>query len=591
MRKIFTTSMLTALMLATGVTTAQATDYITAPVALTDAGRTVLRNGQIIESLGTLDIFFENTQIQGSKKYDDNPANVTYIPVEEYLSIKIDGQEIVNSTNWTNRSPSYSSFWYATLEESNEQNGKNEVTEVGVLRVTFPDNMWFPFGGPALWPDGKMGVITIKEGAITSTEGDINPEIRIVLYKMGLYVYGGNENDVLWTPEGVTKFDYGTCKLSMTWPKVESLEINHDALILPFIQRETSDNNGDQNPCLDLMSVSEDGTAIEFDFTSLPGGNYILDVPSCSVFINGNYVNWEATYNFTINPAPEPVLPMVSYDPSNNVSYENLSNVNVWWMSAPLTLNPDNTDKMTISFNDQVLAIEPAVTLGFMNDVKVEGIDGNMLGIDLSNVEWETGEYTITIPAGYLLVSDLDGNGELPNEEVNITYVIELSLTAEPAVSPIKANWSLAEGSDIYPDSDPVSVNWGNVTLEVVDGKTIVANNETENSSVNLTLGKEVSLSDDNSSLLLSLGALPSGVYAIEIPEGYVTMEDGLLINGETVMNYNIIGNPSIDDGPSGIESLENNDGEVVIYNLQGVRVNHVAKGIYIINGKKVLVK
>ena len=53
--------------------------------------------------------------------------------------------------------------------------------------------------------------------------------------------------------------------------------------------------------------------------------------------------------------------------------------------------------------------------------------------------------------------------------------------------------------------------------------------------------------------------------------------------------DFNIVG----DDGSTGINSLESIDGNEVIYNLNGVRVSkdRLTKGIYIINGKKVLVK
>lgn len=40
-----------------------------------------------------------------------------------------------------------------------------------------------------------------------------------------------------------------------------------------------------------------------------------------------------------------------------------------------------------------------------------------------------------------------------------------------------------------------------------------------------------------------------------------------------------------------GINEVKTNEGKMEIYNLNGVRVNSLRKGIYIINGKKVIVK
>lgn len=46
-----------------------------------------------------------------------------------------------------------------------------------------------------------------------------------------------------------------------------------------------------------------------------------------------------------------------------------------------------------------------------------------------------------------------------------------------------------------------------------------------------------------------------------------------------------------ISDGTTGINAVENEQGESVIYNLRGQRVENPTKGLYIINGKKVLIK
>ena len=42
---------------------------------------------------------------------------------------------------------------------------------------------------------------------------------------------------------------------------------------------------------------------------------------------------------------------------------------------------------------------------------------------------------------------------------------------------------------------------------------------------------------------------------------------------------------------PTGIEEIESNNLDTIIYNLQGIRVNKCVKGIYIVNGKKIVVK
>jgi hypothetical protein len=43
--------------------------------------------------------------------------------------------------------------------------------------------------------------------------------------------------------------------------------------------------------------------------------------------------------------------------------------------------------------------------------------------------------------------------------------------------------------------------------------------------------------------------------------------------------------------GTVGIKAVNNDNGNDVIYNLQGLRVKNVRKGIYIINGKKTVIR
>jgi hypothetical protein len=46
-----------------------------------------------------------------------------------------------------------------------------------------------------------------------------------------------------------------------------------------------------------------------------------------------------------------------------------------------------------------------------------------------------------------------------------------------------------------------------------------------------------------------------------------------------------------INNGTTGINGVENEQRENVIYNLRGQRVENPTKGLYIINGKKVIIK
>ncbi len=74
-----------------------------------------------------------------------------------------------------------------------------------------------------------------------------------------------------------------------------------------------------------------------------------------------------------------------------------------------------------------------------------------------------------------------------------------------------------------------------------------------------------------------------NGVYTLYIPEGFFENEDGL--NAETTITWTIEGNEV------GISNITVNGNAATIFDLQGRRLNAASKGIFIINGKKVLVK
>lgn len=73
-----------------------------------------------------------------------------------------------------------------------------------------------------------------------------------------------------------------------------------------------------------------------------------------------------------------------------------------------------------------------------------------------------------------------------------------------------------------------------------------------------------------------------AGTYSLYIPEGFFEDETGK--NAETILTWTI-------EGEDGITSVTVKGDAISIYDLQGRRVNAASKGIFIINGKKVLVK
>ncbi len=139
------------------------------------------------------------------------------------------------------------------------------------------------------------------------------------------------------------------------------------------------------------------------------------------------------------------------------------------------------------------------------------------------------------------------------------------------------------EGGNL--DSDLSSINF-----YIADAEYGINAEVTE--PVTLSKGEEVLVSLDNEALAqhysekgqmyyIDCNITENGTYTLTIPEAKFIGDE--VYNKETVVVWTI--------DRVGIESVTVNGEEVEIYDLQGRRVEKAEKGIYIINGKKVLVK
>ena len=101
----------------------------------------------------------------------------------------------------------------------------------------------------------------------------------------------------------------------------------------------------------------------------------------------------------------------------------------------------------------------------------------------------------------------------------------------------------------------------------------------------------------EQSALKTSEPILGNGTYILEIPTGYFIDRNGNSVEGIT-LKYTVKNDSGL---PAGIEDIIADDAtNWTVYNITGVKVldtdnaedlNNLHKGIYIINGKKVLVK
>jgi len=142
----------------------------------------------------------------------------------------------------------------------------------------------------------------------------------------------------------------------------------------------------------------------------------------------------------------------------------------------------------------------------------------------------------------------------------------------------------------VTPEAGTLDNDLSSINFYIADAEYGINAEVTE--PVTLTKGEEVLVSLDNEALAqhysekgqmyyIDCNITENGTYTLTIPEAKFIGDE--VYNNETVVVWTI--------SKVGIESVTVNGEEVEIYDLQGRRVEKAEKGIYIINGKKVLVK
>ena len=191
------------------------------------------------------------------------------------------------------------------------------------------------------------------------------------------------------------------------------------------------------------------------------------------------------------------------------------------------------------------------------------------------------GEYRIEIPAGVFgnkAWYDSDCLSGACNAATTLYYTVgkeatEITYIADPA-----------DGSKV--DAlGTVTIDYNTTSIMASSGQIVIYKDGKELKKVEA----EVVYKDPNDfnevshKATVAVNATEKGVYTIEIPEGYFVDENGDNIPAVTLTYYVGVA--------SGIQNINVAIANGTVYNLNGVKVNKAAKGIFIVNGKKVAKK
>ena len=593
---------LTLAVMAAG--SASAADLITARMTVTPA------DGSVGQMFGQVMIHWEDTELQMD---DRTPGAKNYLDLS-LVSLTLNDEEIT-----LNNTLSGGSAYVSYLESSDEQMGGGTYGIGDFLFITFPD----AFPNPYFTWTGTVN-LELKEGLVTTTDGEVNGPVSLTYY------FQQAATDIAWVPQQNTTFLAGECFINASWGESDELRINENVSKAPFIQKEDASNDdkfGDQISVADKMSIV-DGT-LQFDLSDLTAGTYSLTLTEGAVFVGDDYINGEAYYNFRVIEGDSPETPevpdaVVKVLPDENDWFDGFS---VLWgsMWEPYSLSSKyteyNEDSESYIFTSEGLALI-SVKENDEKEVKIlqaslveyqfnqtsENYPSGQLNITLQDFQTNVGStYTLTLSPG-LVEIDVDGTN-VANDEVTYSFTLgegSKFTLPEPTVSPQSGEVvEYLNSISIYWDSsdeagyDLLNLNTASAPVTVTcDAEPF------ESFSIKLTWSDPEAVTEGAQGDIFTINFenAPAGEYEITIPEGYVNVTDisgGTQPSQEISLSYTVtVGEEEPGSGVSAIEGVAG--GVIKVYNLQGMKVaeatdateiNHLPKGVYIVNGKKIAIK
>ena len=271
----------------------------------------------------------------------------------------------------------------------------------------------------------------------------------------------------------------------------------------------------------------------------------------------------------------------------------------VRFVNTQLSLEPRQTD---LKGSRTIVAPRGTVKFGYVFD--------NCKVVDLAqgNGTWNFGRTWNNDPITVYLNTTLDENAQ---NTLIASRWIEKGMNSKDPVLFGEFHTMDVNGNDITPESNIIKSHGG-------EFQTIISAEQAANFSYQMMFSENLEKAWHPASLTKQVDAsafhakYDNGTVTFAVPDdgttGCAIFKNREFVGLSTNGTFNITVDPAIDeltiraanwmgglgaaahvDGTVGIQSVKATDGQDVIYNLQGIRVNNTGKGIYIINGKKVI--
>lgn len=421
-------------------------------------------------------------------------------------------------------------------------------------------------------------VISADEGAYT-LDGNPGPEINYTLKVGDIKEYKAE-----FTPSVGSEIDLTDLKnITIAFPTATSAEyVAENADIMLIVPGGYFSNPE--------VTKIEDATVPSFkiSFTdvenaeSRAGGDAKLTIYQGTFILDGVQecedldASWKLKRTSEVNtnwqPSPEKGYDIVNYG---------------WGIYGALVFDNYETLRTTAEFNDNIVVKFQGETLA-ASDYVARVDEGFKLLINLEadkfcNPEL-TGELQVIIPEGCLTISDVP----VPAIDYTWNVVKVKEYTYKVTPSPAEAVGSLAEFTVEFPEAETGVLYKKNfISLASDDYFTY---SSTTPSSVEAVEGAE------HATFKITFDNPPTvaGNYTLYVNAEAFTL-DGSQVSPAIEVNYkfdpSLSGIDGIGDGNNGTVTVVTIDGRVVLKDASASRLSELEKGIYIVNGKKTIIK
>ena len=407
-------------------------------------------------------------------------------------------------------------------------------------------------------------------------EGDDEPEtnvretndhdaVTVRNIKTGLYLaFPANAGEVVTSTADVTKAGYVSVKC--TQGKIALADDATGLFITLDPEKGLILSETPENITLAELNVwdKEDGYSIYVEFSNQAEGEWgMLFTDEIS------YVKVAVTEGLKVSDIGE--ISIVGHD----LNWQEF-NVAVFNANALAAMTPEKGIGYNMVWNNET----------FMNE-KVP-FDADVYTLQLRNPVTEAGNYTVNINEG-TFYTEIDGKTFFSTEEHATIQIEATPVACQPVVTPAEGQINDLETITITGGEEIIlNICWesGNSEITLTSDEQTLKSWTKDDVLASLLVKEDMWNDPDVYELNLGEKITANGTYVLTIPAGFFVNESQNL-NEETVITWTI-NNEEEDDS---ITEINANGAASNAYDLQGRRVSKPANGLFIINGKKVLIR